>query len=444
MRFVNFEQALQYLLSLGHETLAMKLGLRNTELLLESLGNPHKCYESVQIAGTNGKGSTAVILDSICRAGGIRTGLYTSPHLITITERIKIAGSEIPKADFADLATEVRTAAEGLLAQGTIEALPTFFEHVTAIALLAFQHDGVELAILETGLGGRLDATTVAGASTVVLTPIAMDHEEHLGHTLIEIAAEKAAIIRPGVRAIIGPQTPAAHEVIMKRARETGVVPDMTEAESRIDSATADGRYEVTFEAGYGRYENVLIGLRGRHQIHNAALALKVAESLRERGSEISKAAIARGIEKANYPGRLELYEGSPAVLLDGAHNPAAAQVLREYLDEFIARPITLVFGAMRDKRLNEIAQRLFPKATQLVITTPQSPRAAPAENLLTLAQTHLPADAVFIVESGRDALEKAREITRKDGVICVTGSLYLVGEIKAAMDANTLICVGS
>ena len=444
MRFVNFEQSLQYLLSLGHETLAMKLGLRNTELLLESLGNPHRHYESIQIAGTNGKGSTAVMLDSICRAGGIRTGLYTSPHLITITERIKIAGSEIAKADFADLATEVRVAADRLVAQGTIEALPTFFEHVTAIALLAFQNAGVELALLETGLGGRLDATTVAGAKTVVITPIAMDHEEYLGHTLTEIAGEKAAIIRPGVRAIIGRQTPAAHEVIMKRSRETGVVPEMTEAGTRIDGATADGRYRVTFETDHGRYENVLIGLRGRHQIQNAALAIQVAESLRQRGFQISEASIAEGIEKATYPGRLELHEGSPAVLLDGAHNPAAAQVLREYLDEFVARPITLVFGAMRDKRLDEMAQQLFPKATRLIITTPESPRSARAENLLPLAKTHLPADDVYVVESARDALQKALDITGKDGVVCVTGSLYLVGEIKAAMDANTFICVGS
>src|SRR5688500_9548291 len=191
---MQFSEALRYLLDLGHETLAIKLGLRNIELLLAALDNPQKFYPAVQIAGTNGKGSTAVLLDSICRAAGIRTGLYTSPHLISITERIKIDGYEISTAEFAELATEVRRAASSLLTENKIEALPTFFEHVTGIALLAFKNAGVQLAILETGLGGRLDATTVAGATTVAITPIAMDHEEYLGNTLAEIASEKTAI----------------------------------------------------------------------------------------------------------------------------------------------------------------------------------------------------------------------------------------------------------
>jgi dihydrofolate synthase/folylpolyglutamate synthase len=178
---MNFDQALQYLLSLGHETLAMKLGLRNTEFLLQALGNPEQSYPAVQIAGTNGKGSTAVMLDSICRKANLRTGLYTSPHLVSITERIKINGVEISEERFAQLATTVRNAAERLLNEGTIEALPTFFEHVTAIALLAFRDAEVEIAILETGLGGRLDSTTAAKAETVGITQIAMDHEEYLG-----------------------------------------------------------------------------------------------------------------------------------------------------------------------------------------------------------------------------------------------------------------------
>ncbi len=203
---MEFKETLSYLLSLGHETLAMKLGLKNTELLLEALGTPHHSFASVQIAGTNGKGSTAAMLDSICRRAGLRTGLFTSPHLISITERIKLAGIDISAPEFARLATQVKGAAEGLVAQGKLEALPTFFEHVTAIAFLAFKEAGVELAILETGLGGRLDATTVAGAGIVAITPIALDHQEYLGATLRKIAAEKAAIIRAGTTAIIAAQ----------------------------------------------------------------------------------------------------------------------------------------------------------------------------------------------------------------------------------------------
>src|SRR5437879_2056271 len=195
---MTFEESLAYLLSLGHETLAIKLGLANTDTLLAALGNPQKHFPSVQIAGTNGKGSTAVMLDCICRAAGVRTGLFTSPHLVSITERILVDGTPIPESDFARITNEVKGVAEVLAKEGALDALPTFFEHITAIALVAFREKKVELAILETGLGGRLDSTTAAGASIVGITPIALDHQEYLGQSLAEIAAEKAAIIRRG------------------------------------------------------------------------------------------------------------------------------------------------------------------------------------------------------------------------------------------------------
>src|SRR6266849_1168840 len=225
-----FDQALSYLLSLGHETLTIKLGLKNTETLLDAVGNPHRQFLAIQIAGTNGKGSVAVTLDSICRAAGIRTGLFTSPHLVSITERIAIDGKSISEPDFARLTLQVKTTAEALVKQGELETLPTFFEHVTAIALLAFRDAKVELAILETGLGGRLDSTTAAGAKIVAITPIAMDHEEYLGHRLAEIAAEKAAIIRPGVTAIIAPQDEEVLDVIMRQCEAFGVVPRFVES----------------------------------------------------------------------------------------------------------------------------------------------------------------------------------------------------------------------
>src|SRR5687768_2223078 len=222
---MRYEEAVQYLLSLGHETLTIKLGLRNTELLLEALDNPERAFPAVQIAGTNGKGSTAVMLDSICRAAGIRSGLYTSPHLVSITERIQVAGTAIDEEDFARLTTTVRDAAQRLLESRQIEALPTFFEHVTAIALSAFREARIELAILETGMGGRLDSTTAAKAQLVAITPIAMDHEQYLGQTIESIASEKAAIIRPGVTAVIGTQEPRVLSVLLRRCEETGVQP---------------------------------------------------------------------------------------------------------------------------------------------------------------------------------------------------------------------------
>src|SRR5690349_1093142 len=220
-----FDEAYEYLLSLGHETLTIKLGLDNTKKLLAALGDPHKAFPSVQIAGTNGKGSTAVMLESICREAGIRVGLFTSPHLVSITERIGIDGNEVSEAAFARLTERVKQTAEELVRQGELQTLPTFFEQVTAIALLAFQQANVELAILETGLGGRLDSTTAVGAQVVGITSIAMDHQEYLGHTLPEIAAEKAAIIQRGVTAIVAPQAEDAMEVVLRRCSELSVRP---------------------------------------------------------------------------------------------------------------------------------------------------------------------------------------------------------------------------
>ena len=434
---MNFDEALQYLLSLGHETLAMKLGLRNTELLLDRLGSPQSAYESVQIAGTNGKGSVAVMLDSICRAAGIGTGLYTSPHLISITERIKINGAEISTAEFANLATAVRRAADSLLTENKIEALPTFFEHVTAIALLGFKKAGVQLAILETGLGGRLDATTVAGASTVAITPVAMDHEEYLGNTISEIAADKAAIIKPGVKAIIGNQTLEGLQVIQKRSSDVGVIPDIGVPELEVENATKDGRYTVTLKTTADEYEHLTIGLRGQHQIENASLAIRIAESLRQHSLNISRTAIFEGIKGATYSGRLELIDGAPPLLLDGAHNPAGTRALREYLDKHVDGPITLVFGAMKDKKLDEIARVLFHIAARLIFTAPQNPRAAEPDDLRKLAMDHMSHTNIHVVVPAGAALRKAKELTPTAGLICITGSLYLVGEVKSALDEH-------
>ncbi len=245
---MQFSEALRYLLDLGHETLAIKLGLRNIELLLAALDHPQKSYPAVQIAGTNGKGSTAVVLDSICRAAGIWTGLYTSPHLISITERIHVGGVEISQEEFARETTVVRHAAERLLATNQIEALPTFFEQVTAIALAHFRNKKVSLAILETGLGGRLDATTAANAEIVAITPVALDHQQYLGDTLASIAAEKAAIIRPGVTAIIGKQAPEALEVILRQCGDNDVIPSVSDCCFEVEELSSEGPMVVTFE----------------------------------------------------------------------------------------------------------------------------------------------------------------------------------------------------
>jgi len=405
---MQFDEAVQYLFGLGHETLTIKLGLRNTELLLQALDNPERTYERVQIAGTNGKGSTAAMLDSICRAAGIRSGLYTSPHLVSITERIRIAGEEITREDFARHATTVRAVAEDLLARKEIEALPTFFEQLTVIALLAFREARVELAILETGLGGRLDSTTAANAAIVGITSIAMDHEDYLGDTLTSIAAEKAATIRPGVTAVIARQDPEALRVLLERCEHVGVRPSLV---GNTDSHRANR-----------------LNLRGAHQLENASVAIRLAEALRARGFSISDEQIGLGLARVQHPGRLELI--TSAFLLDGAHNPAGAEALRTYLNEFDHGPLTLVFGAMRDKKLDQIAAVLFPLAHCLILTSIDNPRAASLETLAPLAR-RFARGRIIESSSSTEAIHTAITETPDNGLICVTGSLYLIGETR-------------
>jgi dihydrofolate synthase/folylpolyglutamate synthase len=411
LRMMSFADAFAYLLSLGHETLTIKLGLENTERLLSALDNPHKSFPSVQIAGTNGKGSTAVMLESICRASGIRVGLFTSPHLISITERIRIDGEEISETEFAHLTGQVKGTAEELVARGELQTLPTFFEHVTAIALLAFREAKVELAILESGLGGRLDSTTAAGAQIVAITPIAMDHEEYLGHSLREIAAEKAAIIRTGVTAVVARQEPDARNVIARRCTEIGVTP-------RFVSVPAEN------------FRNVSLSLRGKHQTTNAATAIALAEALIEHGFLVSHETIVSGLETAKHPGRLELWDSQPPILFDGAHNPAAARALREYLNE-VREPITMIFGAMRDKDLHAIAEILYPIAREIVVTQVDNPRSATIEELTAAAPVGFDGEKIRAATSVTEALRKARSLVDDNSLILVTGSLYLVGAVQ-------------
>ncbi|MFN2598393.1 MAG: folylpolyglutamate synthase/dihydrofolate synthase family protein [Pyrinomonadaceae bacterium] len=431
---MTFDDALNYLLSLGHETLAVKLGLENVTRLLGALSHPERDFPAVQIAGTNGKGSTAAVLDAILRASAIRTGLYTSPHLVSITERVKVNGRDISRDDFARHAATVREAALSLRDAGG--ALPTFFEQVTAIALRALRDARVELAILETGLGGRLDATTAARASVVAVTPVALDHQEYLGETLREIAAEKAAIIRPGVAAVIAaPQEPDALAVLLARCRETDVVPRFATEAIRVEDAGEDGRLRATFRTDEDVYEHVTLALRGRHRLANAATSIALAETLRARGfARITRGAIVAGLESAGHPGRLELVAGAPPLLLDGAHNAAGASALRAYLDEFARTPLTLVFGAMRDKDLREITAALFPAADTLVLTPVNNPRSATTDALRTLAPPTFDPSKLFLAPSSSEALKLAREVTTRGGTICVAGSLYLVGEIKSLL----------
>ena len=404
---MNFFEATSYLLSLGNEVSAMKLGLGNIRKLLSALGNPEKNFLKVQIAGTNGKGSTCVFLDSICRVAGITTGLYTSPHLVSITERIKINGEEISEEDFARHATKVREISEKLFAEKELESIPTFFEQVTAIALSAFAEAKVKVAILETGLGGRLDAVTAANAEFAGITPIDLDHQQYLGNTIEEIAAEKAAIIHENSDVVIAPQKPEAKEVILKRCRELGIEPIFSGSENYFDTR---------------------LKIFGRHQVINAALAASLAEFLYQFDSRLTTEKIIEGLEAAVHHGRLEYLDG---ILFDGAHNIAGARALAEYWEEFVSQPITLIFGAVNDKDIAGIAEILFPKAAHLILTPIDNSRSAAPEVLLELVPSAFKKDNVLQAKNTGDALKSAREFTKNEGLICVTGSLYLVGEAQ-------------
>ncbi len=423
---MNFAESVEYLYSLGNEVEAMKLGLDSIRTLLAALGDPQNNYLKVQVAGTNGKGSVCAFLNSICLEAGLKTGLYTSPHLISITERIKINGRDISEDDFARLATHVRETAENLLAKGELEYRPTFFEQVTGIALIAFASGEVELAILETGLGGRLDATTAANAEIAAITRIDLDHQEYLGETLEEIASEKAAIIHEGSRVVIGEQGNEALEIILDRCSTVGAVPKLV---SQVRTTCGSGW--LKFKSEQAEYKVKQLGLQGRHQIENARVAILIAETLRD-NLPITIGNVAAGLPNARHPGRLEYHRN---FLFDGAHNIAGAKALTAYLDECVDQPITLIFGAMKDKPIAEIAEILFLKAENIILTQPENSRAMAAEDMVQFVPNSFDQKNMYLTSTVNEALVKANEITGGNGLILVTGSLYLVGEAKKILN---------
>ena len=431
---MNFQESLEYLLNLGNEVLAMKLGLENIRKLLAALHNPEKNYLKVQIAGTNGKGSTCAFLEAICLSANIKVGLTTSPHLVSITERIKINGREISEKDFARHATIVRETAENLVEKGELETVPTFFEQITAIALNAFAEAKIELAILETGLGGRFDATTAANAEIVAITPIDYDHQQILGETLAQIAAEKAAIIREDTKVIVAPQKKEAERVILGKCHEVDVKPTFVVPKVKLTPKSNDYSENAIFNTGNIKiiskrnvYSDVALNLWGKHQWTNAALAIEIAEMLRDFGYKFTNENIREGLNTTKYLGRLTF---SDRFLFDGAHNIAGANALREYLDEFIKQPITLIFGAMRAKDLSAVAEILFTKADTLILTKPDNPRSMETSELLKFVPKDFERENIIVTENVEEALKIAPRYAMK-GIICVTGSLYLVGEAQ-------------
>ncbi len=408
---MTYPDSVQFLYALGNEIKTAKLGLDRIRAVLAALGNPERAFRVIHVAGTNGKGSTCAMIEAGLRASGIRTGLFTSPHLIEPTERIQIDGIPVSQADFERAFNVVHETAEKL----DLDCHPTYFETVTAMAFWLFRENRVETAVIEVGLGGRLDSTNVVQPALTVITPIDFDHEAYLGHTIEAIAGEKAGILKPGVPAVFSRQRPEAARILENRAAELGV-PVTHEEEFEIRDLHIDARGS--------RFSGIVCPLAGEHQIGNAVIA---ALALRALGASPD------GIKDARWPGRLEHVSPNPDIILDGAHNPAGARALARYLERFHGgRRIWLVYGAMRDKAIDEVAGILFSVADELVLTAPDTPRALRPEALAEFARRG------HIEPTVPKAIDYARRHAAEDDVIVITGSLFVVGEARRVFLTNT------
>jgi dihydrofolate synthase / folylpolyglutamate synthase len=440
--------------ALGQELAATpshKFDLAHMRVLLGALGHPEKKLECVLIAGTNGKGSTAATLASILGASGLKTGLYTSPHLVRINERIRVNGEPIADDEFALVHDVVDRTAERLVEEGELPWHPSFFEMLTAMAFEHFARVRPDVVALEVGMGGRLDATNVVEPRLSVITDIALDHQKFLGNTVGEIAREKAGVMRAGGVLVTLPQMPEANEVIGNAILDLGVravsavayVPPVSPGSNQYpvpggqgsDSGQSRLRQRYAVEV-LGERITVESPLIGRHQLRNIALAIAAAEELFRQGfRQITPKSIARGIRETRWPGRFQVVPaagGEPEMVLDVAHNPAGAWALRSTLSAvYEDRPITMVFGVMRDKAVSEVAEILFPLAEQVVVTQAKNPRSAMAAEIRQAARVE-----VDIREAGdvAAALLEARRIAGRGGLVVVTGSIYIVGEAMQAL----------
>jgi dihydrofolate synthase/folylpolyglutamate synthase len=468
---MSYETAVARMYALGHELAnapSHKFDLALMRVLLAALNHPEGRFPGVLIAGTNGKGSTAATLASILQASGLRTGLYTSPHLVRMNERIRINDTEISDDDFALLHDVVDRTAERLVEEGELPWHPSFFEMLTAIAFEYFAQNKVEIAVLEVGMGGRLDATNVIEPRVSVITDISLDHQKFLGNTVAEIAREKAGIIRPGGVVVTLPQQPQANDVIGNTILELGAqgvsavpyVPPVSPGsdqyfvgsttEKRLiaevpEESAEDAEKGASPSGGYvSRYPLQVMGkqilveapLVGRHQLRNIALAIATAEVLSHQGFPITPETIERGIRETRWPGRFQVMpadNGAPEYVFDVAHNPAGAWALRSTLSIcYEDRPLTFVYGAMRDKAIAEIAEILFPLAERVIATRADNPRSATPDEIREAA-----ARASTDIEDAVDvaaALDRARSLAGPQGIVVITGSIYIVGESMRAL----------
>jgi dihydrofolate synthase/folylpolyglutamate synthase len=440
---MNYEDSVRSLLALGRELAApqqarvQKFGLENISALSADLGNPHRAVPCAHIAGTNGKGSTAATLEAILRTAGMRTGLYTSPHLERINERIRLDGEPVSDEIFAAAWTRVHGSIESLMASGKLAAHPTYFECVTAMAFLIFAEQRIDFAVYEVGLGGRLDSTNIVTPEVAIITPIDFDHENFLGHSIAEIAAEKAGIIKPGATVVSSVTRPEARVVIAQKCAEMNArlleIDDYWQLEEKSSPVSTGFYRAIATSKDSGAKLVIAPALPGRFQLRNALAAATAARVLSESGNfAIDDTAIERGIANVRWPGRLERISEKPAVYLDGAHNPAGARALLEFWQNDLAdRRVILIYGAMRDKAVDEIAGVLFPHAHKVILTEPRQPRAISAA-LLAEMTAHLASQRPTIIPDPLQAFDYAIETARENDAVVVAGSLYLVGDLRS------------
>jgi dihydrofolate synthase/folylpolyglutamate synthase len=394
------------------------------ERILNAIGNPHKEIQVIHIGGTNGKGSTAAMMSSILQKEGYRVGLYTSPHLIRFTERIKVNGKEIEEEEVATLAGWMRKEIEA----AGIPSPFTFFDFTTAMALHYFKQKLVDLAILEVGLGGRLDSTNVVDPLISIITNIAKDHEKYLGKSILKIAREKAGIIKKGKPLITAATQPQVLRLFSKVCQEKGSPYFRVGKEFRYVRAE-DGDFD--YEGLNRKLWSIHLNLKGFHQVINATTALGAMEVLEDLGYRVSTDAMIDGLREVDWSGRLEMVSSSPRVILDGAHNPAGALVLKESLEkEFEYQHLILLIGIMKDKDIQSMLHLLAPLADHIILTQPHTDRATPPSLLKkALGQNGEKAE---IAEDLKEAIERGLSLTQEEDLLCITGSLYTVGEARA------------
>lgn len=424
---MNHKETLEFLGLRGNEVQTIHLGLHRTFAMMEDLGNPQNRYASIHIAGTNGKGSVAAMCESILRQAGLTTALFTSPHLVRVEERIRINGRQILPAAFAAIATRIRQTEAKLFKNAIMDRLLTTFEFLTCCAFLYFADKRVDIAIIEVGLGGKLDSTNVITPEVSVITGIALDHQYLLGNTLTKIAGEKAGIIKEHVPAVSGCCVPAPRRVIRRRAREMDA--PLTETcdgcNIRI-TGESKGRCSFDLKTSARAYRNLRLSLSGEHQVHNASLAVLAMEALK--AFPIRTGEIRRGLANTHWAGRLDAYRSRRSTLLDGAHNPEGAQLLRDFLAKRKEKEVHLVFGAVRDKDIRKIGAAVFPIATSIHLTPLVNTRTADPTQVVAMHKRFKPRMRVH--RNGKEALYAAWKECSPAGLVVVTGSLYLVGEL--------------